>query len=73
MERLTVYVSFFQDEDSMWIADCLSIPGCMSQGHTREEAQDNILDAIRECLVVRHQEGMPLTEPVEVERMEIAA
>ncbi len=54
-------VSFHQDEDGMYIADCPSIPGCVSQGHTEVEAEANIADAIRECLAVRADLGMPLT------------
>ena len=45
----------------MYIAECPSIPGCVSQGKTEEEAQRNIKDAIKECLEVRSEEGMPLT------------
>ncbi len=36
----------------MYIAECSSIPGCVSQGETEAEAEDNIADAIRECLAV---------------------
>ncbi len=54
-------VSIQQDEDGMYIADCPSIPGCVSQGRTEWEAEANIVDAIRECLAVRAELGMPLT------------
>lgn len=40
------------DEDGMYIAECPSLPGCISQGTTREEAEANIQDAILECLAV---------------------
>ena len=53
-------VNIYQDEDGMYIAECPSIPGCVSQGHT-EDAEANIADAIRECLAVRAELGMPLT------------
>jgi len=46
-------VIIFQDEDGMYIADCPSTPGCVSQGQTESEAESNIVDAIRECLAVR--------------------
>ena len=55
-------VNFHQDEDGMYIAECPSIPGCVSQGQTETEAETNIGDAIRECLAVRTELGMPLTE-----------
>ena len=52
-------VSIYREEDGMYIADCPSIPGCVSQGRTEAEAELNIGDAIRECLAVRAERGMP--------------
>jgi predicted RNase H-like HicB family nuclease len=54
-------VTIFQDEDGMFIAECPSIPGCVSQGRTEQEAEKNIQEAIKECLEVRAERGMPLT------------
>ena len=54
-------ITLFQDEDGMFIAECPSIPGCVSQGATEEEAEQNIREAIKECLEVRAEKGMPLT------------
>lgn len=54
-------VSIYQDEDGMYIAECPSIPGCVSQGQTEAEAEANAADAIRECLAVRAELGMPAT------------
>jgi len=54
-------VSIYKDEDGVYIAECPSIPGWVSQGQTESEADSNIADAIRECLVVRAELGMPLT------------
>ena len=54
-------VTITQDEDGMFIAECPSITGCVSQGRTAEEAQMNVQDAIRECLEVRAEKGLPLT------------
>ena len=54
-------VTIFQDEDGAFISECPSIPGCVSQGKTEEEAERNIQEAIRECLEVRAERGMPLT------------
>jgi predicted RNase H-like HicB family nuclease len=62
-------VTMFQDEDGAFIAECPSIPGCVSQGKTEEEAETNIEQAIRECLEVRAERGLPLivsTREVEV-------
>lgn len=54
-------VTILQDEDGMFVAECPSIPGCISQGKTEEEAEHNVREAIRECLEVRAELGMPLT------------
>jgi predicted RNase H-like HicB family nuclease len=54
-------ITIFQDEDGMFITECPSIPGCVSQGKTEQEALANIQEAIKECLEVRAEKGMPLT------------
>ena len=54
-------ITVFKDEDGMYIAECPSIPGCISQGKTEKETEKNIRDAIRECLEVRAEKGIPLT------------
>lgn len=54
-------INIFQDEDGMFIAECPSIPGCVSQGKTEQEAEMNIQLAIKECLEVRAEKGIPLT------------
>ena len=46
-------ITIFRDEDVMYIAECPSIPGCVSQGKTEKEAEKNIQGAIKECLEVR--------------------
>ena len=55
------YVTIDRDEDGIYVAECPAIPGCVSQGETEELALNNIQDAIRECLAVRVERGMPLT------------
>lgn len=62
-------VTITQDEDGMYVAECPSVPGCISQGKSAEEAEVNIKEAIRECLEVRAEKGLPLivtTREVEV-------
>jgi predicted RNase H-like HicB family nuclease len=46
-----------RDEDGMFVAECPIIPGCISQGRTRDEALVNIREAIELCLETREQEG----------------
>ena len=43
-------VTLDRDEDGIWIVECPSIPGCVSQGQTKDEAVENIQDAIAACL-----------------------
>jgi len=54
-------ITIFQDEDGVYIAECPSIPGCVSQGKSEKEAEKNIQDAIKDCLEVRAEKGIPLT------------
>ena len=54
-------ITMFQNEDGIYIAECPSIPGCVSQGKSEKEAEKNIQDAIKDCLEVRAEKGMPLT------------
>ena len=64
-------VTIERDEDGVWIVECPSIPGCVSQGSTKNEAIENIKDAIKVCLEVRAEKGLPLT--VETRQVEVAA
>jgi predicted RNase H-like HicB family nuclease len=64
-------VTLDRDEDGAWIVECPAIPGCVSQGASRDEALENIKDAIRLCLEVRAEQGLPLT--LEVRQVEVVA
>jgi predicted RNase H-like HicB family nuclease len=50
-----------RDEDGVWVVECPAIPGCVSQGNTKEEASENIKEAVALCLEVRAELGLPLT------------
>ena len=67
---MKLLVTLDRDEDGAWIAECPAIPGCVSQGTTREEALDNVKDAIKLCLEVRAERGLPLT--IETHQIEVA-
>jgi predicted RNase H-like HicB family nuclease len=68
MPLVKFVVTIERDEDGMYVAECPAIPGCISQGSSREEALRNIQEAINLCLEVRRREGLPLTvETAEVE------
>lgn len=64
-------VTIDRDEDGVFVVECPSIPGCVSQGKTKEEALENIKDAITLCLQVRAEKGVPLT--IETRQIEVAA
>jgi len=64
-------VTIERDEEGMWVVECPSIPGCVSQGATKEEALKNIEEAIALCLEVRAERGLPLT--IETRQLEVVA
>ncbi len=64
-------VTLDRDEDGMWVVECPSIPGCVSQGKTKDEALENIKEAISLCLEVRAESGLPLT--IETRQLEVVA
>ncbi len=61
------------DEDGVFVAECPSLPGCVSQGATRAEAVANIRDAISGYLasLSKHNEPVPL--PITEEVVEVPA
>jgi hypothetical protein len=71
MKVMKFSVTLDRDEDGVWVVECPSIPGCVSQGRTKEEALENIRDAIDACLQVRAELGLPLT--VETHQVEVVA
>lgn len=64
-------VTLERDEDGIWVAECPAIPGCVSQGKTKEEALANAQEAIQLCLEVRAEQGLPLT--IETRQVEVLA
>ncbi len=70
MTAMKFNVTIDRDEDGVWVVECPSIPGCVSQGQNKQEALENIIDAIATCLQVRAERGLPLTiETFQVEVM----
>ena len=49
-------------EDGHWVAECPSLPGCVSQGSTREHAIQNIREAIRGYIAALEQDQLPVPE-----------
>ncbi len=59
------------DEDGMYVASVPSLPGCISEGKTREEALENIQDAIKGYLESLRKHGEPVPPPIEEEIVEV--
>ena len=47
-------------EDGYWVAECPSLPGCISQGETKEAANANIKEAIEEYIAALEDDGLPV-------------
>lgn len=60
-----------QDEDGIFVAECPALPGCVSQGKTREEAVKNIHDAIQGYLESLKKHNEPIPPPIDEEVIDI--
>ncbi|HEX9991013.1 MAG TPA: type II toxin-antitoxin system HicB family antitoxin [Chloroflexia bacterium] len=55
-------VIIYPGEDGYWVAECPSLPGCLSQGESKEDAINNIKEAIELYIEVLRDEGQPVPE-----------
>jgi predicted RNase H-like HicB family nuclease len=55
-------VLIYKGDNGMWVAECPSLPGCLSQGETREEAIENIREAIKAYIDVLEEDSLPIPE-----------
>ncbi|MGI8550284.1 MAG: type II toxin-antitoxin system HicB family antitoxin [Dehalococcoidia bacterium] len=53
-------VVIYPGEDGYWVAECLSLPGCISQGQSREAAVVNIKEAIQAYIAALSDDGLPV-------------
>jgi len=60
-----------QDEDGIFVAECPSLPGCVSQGKSRKEALDNVQDAVRGYLESLKKHNEPIPPSIEEEIVEV--
>jgi len=58
MRQIVIYPG----EDGFWVAECPSLPGCLSQGETREQAIANMKEAIRGYVKALEDDGLPVPE-----------
>ena len=55
-------VVIYPGENGYWVAECPSLPGCISQGKTKEEAIGNIREAIRAYIEALDEDGLAVPE-----------
>jgi antitoxin HicB len=60
-----------QDEDGRFVASCPTLPGCWSQGDTREEAMRQMTDAVQGYLASLKKHGDPIPAPITEEIIEV--
>ncbi len=60
-----------QDETGMFVVECPTLPGCISQGKTRAEALENIKDAIKGYIESLKMENEPVPPSIEEEVVEV--
>jgi antitoxin HicB len=75
METITLMkyrILIEQDEDGIFVAQCPSLPGCISQGNTRKAALTNVQDAIKGYLESLKKHDEPIPPPIDEEIVEIA-
>ena len=60
------------DEDGIFVAHCPALPGCISEGATRDEAQANIKEAITGYLESLKKHGEPIPPAITEEIVEVA-
>jgi predicted RNase H-like HicB family nuclease len=69
-EKLRLTIAFDEPDEQGWIAArVVEVPGALSQGRTREEARENVIDALR--LLLRPDDDDPSvsgerTEPLDL-------
>ena len=55
-------VVLFPGEDGFWVAEVPSLPGCVSQGASKDEALQSIREAIEAYVVSLEEDGLPVPE-----------
>ncbi len=61
-----------QDEDGVFVVEVPALPGCISQGHTRQEAIENAREAIAAYLESLAAHDEPIPPPIAEELVEVA-
>jgi len=53
-------VFIYHGEDGYWVAECPSLPGCISQGKTKEDAIHNIKEAIEGYILALKEDNISI-------------
>ena len=69
--KLTFRVLLEQDEDGVFVAEVPSLPGCISQGSTRQEALTNAQEAIELYIESLEAHDDPIPPPITEEFIEV--
>lgn len=69
---MRLLITLERDETGMSVAECPSLPGCVSQGETEVAAIENVREAIQGCLAARKASHLPLTVEVREVEVEVA-
>jgi predicted RNase H-like HicB family nuclease len=63
-------IIFERSDDGLWVATIPEVPGAFSQGATKDEARENVLDALQELMAARRETALrEKTEAAELERL----
>jgi predicted RNase H-like HicB family nuclease len=60
-----------EDEDGVYVAEVPSLPGCISQGQTRDQALANVKEAIAGYLESLQSHNEPIPPPISEEVVEV--
>jgi predicted RNase H-like HicB family nuclease len=55
-------VIVYPGEDGYWVVECPSLPGCISQGNTKQEALFNIREAIQGYIAALEEDHLPIPQ-----------
>ncbi|MDE0313774.1 MAG: type II toxin-antitoxin system HicB family antitoxin [Candidatus Poribacteria bacterium] len=55
-------VVIYPGEDGYWVAECPSLPGCVSQAETKQELVSNIKEAIEGYIIALQEDGLPVPD-----------
>lgn len=59
---MEIKVRLERDEDGVWVVTCPSLPGCISQGKSQEEALKNVKEAVKLHISLLAEDGLPIFE-----------